>query len=97
MQTVPELTYVQQTILDCVQNFDGKLQRSEIAKLLVGSESGRIAGMQGERFFGRLSRIKRKSLMHHLDVLIQQKYLEQDGFDRVMMAERGRDFFAKRQ
>lgn len=93
----PELTYVQQTILDCVQNLDGKLQRSEVAKLLQGSESGRIAGLQGERFFGRLARIKRKSLMHHIDVLLQQKYLEQDGFRRVMMADRGRDFFAQRQ
>jgi hypothetical protein len=97
MQTVPELTYVQQTILDCVLNFDGQLQRSEIAKLLHGSDSGRIAGLHGDRYFGRLARITRKSLMHHVDVLLQQQYLEQDGFDRVLLAERGRAFFTNRQ
>ncbi len=95
---VPEITYIQQTILDCVQNLDGQLQPSEAAKLLGGSKSARMASEIKEgKFFGRLSRVTVKSLRHHVNVLIQQKYLEQDGFGRVLLAERGREFFAKRQ
>lgn len=96
MQTVPELTYIQQTILDCVRQFEGQLQRSETAKLLFGSESIRVETLRQSTYFGRLSRVKRKSLMHHIDVLLQQQYVEQNGFGRLLLAERGEVFFRKK-
>ena len=77
------LSSIQTTIRQCVLAFNGQLKRSEIAKLLAGSASQRIEGLQSSDYFGRLSAHKRKSIMHHLDVLIQQGLLEMDVYDRV--------------
>lgn len=90
---VPELSYVQQTVLDCVREFEGKLQRSEVAKLLAGSDSVRVEAWRGSGFFGRLSRLSRRSLLHHVDVLLQQQYLDQDPFGHLYLTPRGRAFF----
>jgi len=79
------LTTLQITVRQCVHAYDGQLKRSEIAKLLIGSHSQRIDSLQRSEFFGRLSTHKRKTIMHNLDVLIQQGLLALDAYDHVTL------------
>lgn len=79
------LTPIQLTIVDAVRQLSGELPRSAVAKLLVGSESMRTLHLKGSPFFGRLARHTRKSVMHNLDVLIQQGILALDHYDRVII------------
>ncbi|MGB1251792.1 MAG: RQC domain-containing protein [Candidatus Promineifilaceae bacterium] len=78
---------MQHTIYYCAHTFSGKLNRSEIAKLLQGSASQRIEKLQSSVYFGRLADQTRKSIMHHLNVLIQQGLLETDVYGRVSISE----------
>lgn len=78
------LTAVQRTILDCVQTSPGVFNRSELAKLLAGSRSGRLEGLIGHPYYGRLAGRGRKTITFDIDVLLQQGYLQVDGRDHIV-------------
>jgi hypothetical protein len=82
-----ELGPIQHTIVACVHQYSGKLPRSAIAKLLLGSSSMRVATLRDSRFFGRLAHHRRKDVMHHIDVLLQQGVLGLDGYQCVIVID----------
>ncbi len=81
------LTHLQETIVACVRALPGELPRSGVAKVLVGSDSMRTLTWLGHPFFGVLKTYPRKVILHHVDVLIQQKVLALDQHDRVILPE----------
>jgi ATP-dependent DNA helicase RecQ len=66
---------VRQAILRCVEAFPGQLPRSGVAKLLVGSDSERIADYTGYPEFGRFSHLPRHIVMAEVDKLIAEEAL----------------------
>ena len=87
MANSSELNAPQEVIIDCVRNLTTPLQRSTLAKLLAGSRSTRVAGFEGSAFFGRLSHLPRKSILHYIDTLTQQHYLELDSHQNIVTAK----------
>lgn len=81
----------QQVIMDCVRNLPDPLPRSTVAKLLAGSRSTRVAGMEDSVFFGRLSQLRRKSILHYIDTLVQQGFLDTDGHGNLIYASARRE------
>lgn len=79
---------IQQTILDCIAQYPALMPRSGWAKLLVGSSSMRVEEWQNNDYFGRFSTHKRKSIMHHIDILIQQGHLDLDWQQHLIPVER---------
>ena len=69
------LTPVQETILACASRYQARLSRSALAKLLVGSQSNRIAGLNHGHDYGRLADHGRKAVTFEIDILLQQGYL----------------------
>ena len=86
MPTVPEaeLLFVQRLILRCVREAPGRFPRSGLAKLLVGSNSRQMQELHDHRFYGRLRRYRRRDVLHHVDVLLQQGYLAPDEDEHVI-------------
>lgn len=70
------MTPIQTIILTCVQKYPGRFQRSELAKLLVGSLSSRLIDPAGHPFYGRLANYGRKQITAEIDSLCQQGYLQ---------------------
>jgi hypothetical protein len=71
-----QLVPLQQAILNIVGKYPGQFSRSGLAKMLVGAKSWQ------ERDFpeyGRFAQYRRKEIGFHVDVLLQQGYLEMDG------------------
>lgn len=68
----------QQIILACVQRQPAVFNRSELAKLLVGSPSVRVAAHSGDPDYGRLADHGRKAVTFEIDILLQQHYLSLD-------------------
>ena len=83
----PGRTETQMIILACVQSIPGKLPRSGIAKLLVGSESQRVIKYTGHPDFGRLSHLPRKIVMQEIDALLNRGDLALDDKSRVTLKE----------
>lgn len=81
---LPQLTEVQQIILDCVHANPGRFSRSGLAKLLAGSTSKRTEHVREHPYFGCLSQFGRKQLTHDIEVLLQQGFLELDRFEHVI-------------
>ena len=54
---------ISDTIIACIQSIPGKLPRSSVAKLLVGSESKRIINFRQNIFCGRLADRRRYEVM----------------------------------
>lgn len=81
---LPQLTEIQQIILDCVHANSGQFSRSGLAKLLAGSTSKRTEHVRDHPYFGRLSQFGRKQLTHDIEVLLQQGLLEFDRFERII-------------
>lgn len=77
-------TRTQQLILACVEAHSGQFLRSEIAKLLVGSHSIRIAPHKEDPFYGRLAEYSRKMLLYDIDILLQQGYLHLDANQKMV-------------
>jgi uncharacterized protein YpbB len=75
---------IQQIILECVRSLPGQLPRSGIAKLLVGSPSERVEGLQDHPFYGRLSGLYRGEVMREVDRLIEQGRLAIDEHGKVV-------------
>jgi hypothetical protein len=57
-------------ILDCVRAIPGKLPRSGIAKLLVGSESERVKDFRRHPLYNRLAGHSRSEILHEVDQLL---------------------------
>lgn len=70
-----DLSPIQSVILGFVRDHPVALKRSEIAKVLVGSQSVRTADFQETDYFGRLSQFKRKTILQDVDILIEQGFL----------------------
>jgi uncharacterized protein YpbB len=81
-----ELSFAQQTILTCIKSTPGVYTRSALAKMLVGSESSRVAEFTDQAFFGRLSDYGRKDITFEIDILLQQGYLEINSEGKIGLA-----------
>lgn len=83
MAQVPpaQLTPLQQTILSAVRYYPGRFTRSGLAKMLVGTKSSPDADLPE---FGSFATRSRKSVTYDIDVLLQQGYLEMDGYQRLI-------------
>jgi hypothetical protein len=84
MNTASRLTPAQQIILFVVRRLPGQLGRSEMAKLLAGSKSKRLEGWYDSPHYGRLSDYTRHELTAQLDILLQQKLLTLDRFQKLI-------------
>jgi uncharacterized protein YpbB len=80
-----ELSFSQQTILTCIQSTPGVYTRSALAKMLVGSESTRVAEFTQQPYFGRLSDYGRKEITFEIDILLQQGYLEINSTGKIVI------------
>lgn len=65
-----DLDEIQQLIIECVQSLPGKLPRSSVAKLLVGSHSERMESYQNHPLFGCLGDYLRSEVLAVVDDLI---------------------------
>jgi len=81
--TRPELTSQQQRLVDVVSRYPGRFTRSGLAQMLVGARS-----WQETEFpeYGQLAGYGRKELTYQIDILLQQRYLQLDGHNRLVLA-----------
>ena len=84
-----DLVYIQRIIVACVRDNSGRLSRSGLAKLLVGSRSLEMKKWEGNRWNNRLHGMTRKSVTVDVDILLQQGYLALDSHQRVVLEEKG--------
>ena len=94
MNATSRLTSAQQIILFVVRRLPGQLGRSEMAKLLAGSKSKRLEGWYDSPHYGRLSDYTRHELTAQLDILLQQRLLAVDNYQKlipVLPDEAGRE------
>ena len=83
MTTHPQLTPTQQTILEVVTNSPAQFNRSELAKLLAGTRSKRLEQLSTHSNYRKLASQSRKSVTMDIDILLQQRVLERDGYGRI--------------
>jgi hypothetical protein len=81
-------TETQNIILYCVLSIPGKLPRSGVAKLLVGSHSQRVIKYTDHPDFGRLSHLPRYAVLVEIDTLINLGELDLDEKSRVIVKEK---------
>ncbi len=82
-----DLVYIQRIIVACVRDNPGRLSRSGLAKLLVGSRALEMKKWEGNRWNNRLHGMSRKSVTVDVDILIQQGYLALDSHQMVVLGE----------
>ena len=82
-----ELVYIQRIIVACVRDNSGRLNRSELAKLLVGSRALDMNMWEGNRWNGRLRGMTRKSVTGDVDILLQQRYLDLNSHQKILLGE----------
>ena len=80
------LDAVQIVVLESVQADPGRFSRSQLAKLLVGSRSGRMAELSEHLDYGRLAGHGRKEVTCEIDILIQHGYLSLDHRENLFWA-----------
>jgi len=85
------LVYIQRIIVACVRDNPGRLNRSQLAKLLVSSRSLEMAKWEENRWNGRLRGMTRKSVTSDVDILIQQGYLALNSWELVVLGEMGKE------
>lgn len=83
-----DLVYIQRIIIACVRENPGCFNRSELAKLLVGSRALEIAKWEGSRWHNQLRGMTRKSVTGDVDILLQQGYLALDSRQKVVLEEK---------
>lgn len=66
-QLPPNIT---RTIIECVRAIPGKLTRSGVAKLLIGSKSGRLEDLRSNPFFNKLSGYHRYEILGYIDRML---------------------------
>jgi len=59
-------------VLECARVFCGQLHRTNLARILIGSESVRIASYAGHEHFGRLRGMRRRQVVSVIDSLIER-------------------------
>ena len=84
--TQPELTPLQQVVLDAVRRYPGQFSRSGLAKMLVGARSWEDASYPE---YGHLAGYRRKDVAYQVDILLQQGFLTLDGRERLILALSG--------
>jgi len=87
MSPSSDLVYIQRIIVACVRDNPGRLNRSQLAKLLVSSRALEMKKWEGSRWNGRLRGMTRKSVTGDVDILLQQGYLALDSHQRVVLGE----------
>ena len=87
----PELEYIHRIIVACVRDNPGRLTRSELAKLLVGSRALEMKKWAGNKWNGRLRGMLRKSVTVDVDILLQQGYLALDSREMVVLGEKAKE------
>jgi superfamily II DNA helicase RecQ len=87
MNSASRLTSAQQIILFVVRRLPGQLGRSEMAKLLAGSKSKRLEGWYDSPHYGRLRDYTRQELTVQLDILLQQRLLAIDHYQKLIPVE----------
>ena len=85
-----DLVYIQRIIVACVRDNPGRLNRSELAKLLVGSRALEMAKWEGNRWHNQLRGMTRKSVMGDIDILLQQAYLDLNSYEKVVLGEKAK-------
>ena len=83
----PELEYIHRIIVACVRDNPGRLNRSELAKLLASSRALEMKKWAGNKWSGRLRGMIRKSVTGDVDILLQQGYLALDSRQQVVLGE----------
>jgi ATP-dependent DNA helicase RecQ len=78
LQTPTASTSVTDAILECVYAMPGRLPRSGVAKLLVGSASERVADFQSDPLYNRLAGYNRNDVMAQVDAMLEAGMLAQD-------------------
>lgn len=76
---------VQRIIIECVRSLPGKIPRSGVAKLLVGSKSVRIEQYSSNPFYNRLAGKRRSEILAVVDTLLQAEVLAQDESKRLIL------------
>jgi ATP-dependent DNA helicase RecQ len=78
---------IHQIILACVRSLTGRLPRSGVAKLLVGSSSRRVAAFRTHPHYGRLANFTRSAITRYVDALIGRGDLVLDEHRKVIVAQ----------
>ena len=89
--TSSDLAYIQRLIVACVRDNPGRLNRTELAKLLAGSQALEMKKWAGNRWNGRLHGLTRKSITEDVDILLQQGYLTLDSREQAVVVEMGKE------
>lgn len=84
MAGMVDVTATQQIIIRCVADRPGTFRPSELAKLLVGSGSARVAAWRDHPAYGRLADHGRKEVGGAIDSLVQQGHLTLDHRRRLI-------------
>lgn len=77
---------IDQLILDCVKSLPGKLPRSGVAKLLVGSHSERVYAYEDHPQFNALAGLRRNHVMQRVDALIVAGKLIRDEAGKICLS-----------
>ena len=67
---------IEKLIIECVRSLSGRLPRSGIAKLLVGSLSKRVEAYQSHPLYNRLGNKSRAQVMIYVDKLLENGQLQ---------------------
>lgn len=73
-----QLEKISVIILDCVRAIPGKLPRSGVAKLLVGSGSERVRDFHHHPFYNRLGGHSQSEILHEVDQLLVNGFMKKD-------------------
>lgn len=73
-----QLAKIAATIIDCIHTLPGKLPRSGVAKLLVGSESERVRDFRDHPFYNRLAGHSRSEVLSEVNRLLADGQLAQE-------------------
>ena len=87
----PELEYIHRIIVACLRDNPGRLNRSELAKLLSGSRALEMKKWAGNKWHNRLRGMTRKSVTLDVDILLQQGDLALDSRGQMVLGEMGKE------
>jgi ATP-dependent DNA helicase RecQ len=81
---------VDKAVLACVETLGHCLPRSGVAKLLVGSQSQRVAAYRGHALFASLRQQTRDSVMARVDALLAAGHMAADDRGYLVLTSSGR-------
>jgi len=74
-KTMETSEHIEELIIECIRSLSGKLPRSGVAKLLVGSLSERVEAYQSHPLYNRLEGKSRSEVMVYVDKLLENGQL----------------------